>query len=233
MSAESSAPYATSSSSEPQNQEETVGGLADQASISSGRDIFKKYHSETSIAIQHIKTDILSSRYRICPERMIYAAISAEGNKSSASRPVMTKGGRLSAPKTGGMCSIAGPFATPTDSEGVRTLLSDLFKRLKASMKKVSRTDTKARLQLKLINQRTKNVQRILPSYDPFEATLPHVKTLFTYLDEVVYKSHDVFPDKMIPLIVVFFDIDAKPPRCEYEILPLNNPVEGFSSFKM
>lgn len=215
------------------NHSETVGEIAEQADIASGRDIFKKYRSETSIAIQHIKTDILSSRYRICPERMIYAAISAEGNTTSASRPVMTKGGRLSAPKTGGMCTISGPFPTPTDSEGVKLLLADLFKRLKANMKKVSRTDTKARLQLKLLNQRTKNVQRIMPSYDPFEATLPHVKTLFTYLDEVVYKSHDVFPDKMIPLIVVFFDIDAKPPRCEYEILPLNNPVEGFSSFKM
>jgi hypothetical protein len=98
-------------------------------------------------------------------------------------------------------------------------------------MKKVAKTDTRARLTLKLIKQKTDNVKRLMPSFDPFAVLNPHVNTLSNYLEEVVFHSSGVFPNKFIPLLVVYFDINAKPPRCNYEILVVNNPLPEFIKY--
>ena len=209
----------------------TISDISQDQDLRIGKELYKTYESEVKIATQHIKTDILTSKYTLSSKLMIYAAIRVEGQKNASFKPVMTRGGKMSAPMHGGMCTIKGPFPTPVDTDNIASLLKDLFGCLQTNMKKVAKTDTRARLTLKLIKQKTDNVKRLMPSFDPYSVLNPHVNTLSNYLEEVVFHSSGVFPNKFIPLLVVYFDINAKPPRCNYEILVVNNPLPEFIKY--
>jgi len=213
------------------SQEATISDISQEQDLRIGKELYKTYESEVKIATHHIKTDILTSKYEISNRQMIYAAIRVEGQKNSSFKPVISKGGKISAPMHGGLCTITGPLPTPVDTDEIAKLLKGLFDNLQKNMKKVAKTDTKARLTLKLIKQKTDSVKRIMPSFDPYAVLNPHVNTLATYLEEVVFHSSGVFPNKFIPLLVVYFDLNAKPPRCNYEILVVNNPLPEFVKY--
>lgn len=213
--------------------QDTIADIASDFQLSEGKDLYKKYEMETKIATQHIRSDIINSKFTLGPNLMFYAAISVDGGKTISNRPVMTKGGKLSAPKTGGMCTISGPYQTPSTQETISVLLKELFSKLKKGMYEVAKTDTKARLTLSLVKKKVANTRKIIPSFDPFMVLNPHIYTLANYLEEVVYKSSDLFPKKFIPLLVVYFDVNAKPPRCNYEILVVNNPAPDFVKFEL
>lgn len=199
------------------------GIVNDERSVNiGGRDLNRQYASEIKLATQHIRNDL--KRVTLTPKSMIYAAVTIEGRYNSSTRPITARGGKLAAPSLGGMCSISGPHPTPMDEEEVAKLLGNLFAKVKAGINKYSKTDTRTRLTARLIRQKTANTRKIIPNFDPYAVLRPHIATMMVYLDEAVYPSKGIFPDKLLPFLVVYFDINAKPPRCNYEILTINAP---------
>lgn len=199
----------------------TMTNIAMAAEVS-GRDINRKYEKEIGIVSQHIKND---KNVRLTPMQMLYAAICVEGNYSSSTRPVMTKGGKLGAPKMGGMCTISGPHPTPMTHTEIRDLLKGLFAKVKTGMEKAAKDDVRARMILKMVRKKTANTRKIMPGFDPYGVMHHHVSSLTVYLEEAVYPSNQVFPSKLLPFLVVYFDLNAKPTRCNYEILTIPNPT--------